>query len=339
MKGRFWFIVGVIGVSLMCSVTGWAVEGGQAKGLKKSPILLTEICFWPLEGQAGWVEISNWGEEPVDVSGYSLSLGDGKVFVFPKDIEQVPPTGIVLVLCDGRKGQLADDRHFVGDNLARFHTQANLGTDANASDAVLPKRQGTCSLYAAGPMSEDTIIDFVCWGGSDPNLILRPNMLVTSEAVQGRVWRRSGFLMTTFPTEVRVMGGSPGVEKGGSISRRGLGHRWGTRAWDFCDPRDISPGANNRVPRPVLKHPLGCAHARSSKHSFTWFRKEDETYELQIASDRDFKESVQKVDVGHDFYVLDSLAPGKYYWRVRRQRGNMISEWSDVAHFRVNRSG
>jgi hypothetical protein len=93
------------------------------------------------------------------------------------------------------------------------------------------------------------------------------------------------------------------------------------------------------VPRPVLKDPVGYGLARSSKVGFTWFRKEDETYELEIASDRDFKKSVEKVDVGHDFYLLDSLAPGKYYWRARRQRGNMISEWSDVAHFRVNRSG
>jgi hypothetical protein len=150
MKVRFCCIVGLIGVSLICCVRGWAFEGGQGKGLKKSPILLTEICFWPLEGQAGWVEISNWGEEPVDVSGYSLSLGDGKVFVLPKDLEHVPPAGIILILFDGKKGQFADDRHFAVDGLARFHTEANLGTDPNASDAVLPKRQGTNRLCLLG---------------------------------------------------------------------------------------------------------------------------------------------------------------------------------------------
>jgi hypothetical protein len=106
-----------------------------------------------------------------------------------------------------------------------------------------------------------------------------------------------------------------------------------------CDPRDISPGVNNRLPRPVPIDPVGYSFARSSKVGFAWFREEDETYQLEIASDKDFEELVQKVDVGHDFYLLDSLPPRKYYWRLRRQRGNMISEWSDVAEFRVNPSG
>ncbi len=308
-------------------------------------LILNEICIFPNAGEPGWVEICNVSQKPVDVSSYTLLMGDGRRFIFEEDFGSVEPNGIVLVLFDGKKSQITDDKSFDNDNLVVLHTGIELRTDLNtqhdpnSKTFVFPKLTGRCSLYRTGPMSKETIADFVCWGGNELDIYFNKDMLITEDASRAKLWRPGRFVPTG--AHYDMIGGDPPLTRGGSISRDHL-YLYGYRSWYKCYPPDITPGAMNRLPRPVLRDRIGIEYARSSSIGLGWWdeiRRLNVTYELEVSQDKSFTSIYKKVTPQRDRHIFDKQPPGKYYWRVRTIREKEISEWSETGWFRVNTSG
>lgn len=343
MKRMLWLLVGA-GVLLVG--VGPAKQGtalGEDQEVTRPSVFIWEICFWPLAGEPAWVELVNRGREPVDMRGFVLSLRSGHRYVFAEGIGSVPAGRFVLVKFDGQQGKLADDVNLEADKLAVLHTEPNLKTDPNVPTAVFPMEMGSCSLYSGAELSAQTIVDFVCWGGKDPNLLTNGGLLVNEHAAEAKVWGGGGYVetrMPVLPPGTRLSGaGPPPLERGGSIARKPSDWRRSS-AWYLCAPDEISPGAGNRLAKPFLYDAVKNASAKSSKISLKWWGEYEWSYEIQIASSKDFASLVDKAKTEKHYYVRgEPLAPGKYYWRVRAIKGDEVSAWSKVGRFRVNPSG
>jgi hypothetical protein len=70
-----------------------ALDTGNPVVVSTGPVVLTEILAAPMLGEAEWVELSNVGDTPVDLSAYTLEI-DGTAF--PLDGE-LAPAGVYLV--------------------------------------------------------------------------------------------------------------------------------------------------------------------------------------------------------------------------------------------------
>lgn len=303
-------------------------------------IVLNEICIYPNTGEPGWIELCNVSNKSVDVSGYTLLMGDGRRFILEEDLGKVEPNGIVLIMFDGKKGQVPNDKSFDNDNLTLLHTPVELRTDPNtqhdpnSKTFVFPKLTGRCSLYRPGPMSKETIADFVCWGGNELEIYFNQDLLITDDARGAKFWTPGRFV----PTGARrdMIGGNPPLPRGGSISRDHL-YLHGYQSWYKSYPPDITPGAMNRLPRPVLRDRISSVAPTSSARLGWWgeIRRQDVTYELEVALDKSFTSIYKKVAPQRDRHVFDKQPPGTYYWRVRTIRGQQVSSWSEVGIYRV----
>ncbi len=68
--------------------------------------------------------------------------------------------------------------------------------------------------------------------------------------------------------------------------------------------------------------------------TFKWFPADRaETYNLQVATDKDFSDIViNRPELSDTFYVAE-LEPGRYYWRVNASNWCCVSDWSEVWSF------
>ena len=120
---------------------------------------LSEICFLPAdEASPTWVELFNFGQEPVDIAEWSLNDASGQRYMFPKDLASVPPEGIVLVVFQGPPSPPADDKDFDGDNAVTLYCRVEDATTAFRAWI------GECALYAGDVAEAERIIDYVPWG-------------------------------------------------------------------------------------------------------------------------------------------------------------------------------
>lgn len=120
---------------------------------------------------------------------------------------------------------------------------------------------------------------------------------------------------------------------GGSIGRDGLeAERWVR----FAQP---TPGAENGLPGPLFQAPFdGAGLLRGASTRFIWVdpRYSPVAYELEVDDAEDFQTPLIHVTCYEPNYTHSpGLAPGKYFWRLRAQAGEVAGPWSSPAGFEV----
>ena len=64
-------------------------------------VCISEVCFWPKEGEPEWIELVNKAETDASIGGWKLIDGNTLDFTIPKKLPKVPPGGYVLILLNG----------------------------------------------------------------------------------------------------------------------------------------------------------------------------------------------------------------------------------------------
>jgi hypothetical protein len=112
--------------------------------------------------------------------------------------------------------------------------------------------------------------------------------------------------------------------------------------WLTYPPREASPGQKNGWPPPVAgAQPGNASSARGEYTCFvfgvTWTKEKIAggwEYRLQVATDSEFENLViDKLVADTPYRHTPPLAPGKYYWRARAERGAEATHWSGTGSF------
>lgn len=315
-----------MGLSLVILGLFFALDGIWA-GEEGSPVIITEVCFLPQQGQPEWVEIKNVSGSPVDVSGWQITNGRGVNIILPK-LPEMPPEAHVLIVIDGRGDSSfssdINDLSFEGDNLVVLHTPR--GVEGNVLGDV---ERGECALYSSGKRDANSIRAFVAWGHvpSDSQSVF--------DAVKAGVWLRKSCFVIVGPCS-GIIGPELPIQAGGSI---GLyeGCR-GTQAdeWLVYDPEEVSPGEENLLPAPQLHLPPDKDHIGSiegpPRLTFSWIKLcGAHAYHFQLCKDPHCRELViDAPDLKAPYYTVDlPFANAVFYWRVRAiAPSGERSEWS-----------
>jgi Mg-chelatase subunit ChlD len=228
----------------------------------------------------------------IDISGWQIRDEDGNAYTIPDELPPLSSNGYVLIIYDG-KGPEADD-YDLSDGVAELHTPPDLvGIFEDLADQV--------ALYDG-----ETIIDFVAYG-ADPGEDDDP-------AVSKGIWQPSAF---TAPTEqipggvAMLPGGSFGLYPGGDQDLIG--------DWAIYKAEEVSPGAVNNPPAPLMRTPPDGIHTSDHRIPFGWSTIAGaESYHFQLASDLDFNNLV--IDLYTESTAIQptsDLPDGTYYYRLR----------------------
>jgi large repetitive protein len=117
------------------------------------------------------------------------------------------------------------------------------------------------------------------------------------------------------------------------VRAKDLAGNWG----DWSDARTVTvvPPKPSRV---VLSSPATNYFTNDTTPDLAWKSASyGDTYQIQIASNYTFKTIVQEADgIGDLTFTADTLADGKYYWRVRAINANdMPGAWSAYRIFTI----
>lgn len=303
-------------------------------------LALSEVQPLPLkEEDPTWVELRNFGEEPVSIAGWSLADQSGTRYVFPAGLPPVPPEGIVLVVFPGPQSPPEDDLSFEGDGCARLYSR---NPDA-ASAFRGPVNE--CALYVGPEPKPEHLLDYLCWGEWRPT----PN---AEAAHRVGLWPRRFVHLLTGPGP---FGPNLLLEPGGSCGRPYLssprysetlqmmrpGHRVGD--WDAYAPPYVSPGQRNGYPPithiygprgkevPIGPTGFGYAWPASLCHAPDKDRWRDH---LQVSAVPDFSRLLVDALIDPQPYACD-LPPGRYYWRIRLESPEAATPWSEVIEFEL----
>ncbi len=306
---------------------------GLSKSAPAAPeppgLLISEVCFWPREDKPEWVELKNYGEQPVNASRLVLTAQDSTVVALPAQLPPVPPGGFVLVLFEAPAGDSSDeepkkdDLSFQGDNLAVIHI------DVAPDGDVFKDVGGSCSLYTDTALSPETIADYVFWG----NLNTRPGE--SPDAVKAEIWKPLYVVKTA--TRGSVTGASISIHRGGSITRQKILSKYFTRAWYVSQSlKDTTPGSENALPSPVPLRPKGGDLSRHSpSFPFLWLTRLSDSSQLQISRHPNFETLEYDLITGKGGRALKNVPPGRYYWRARSFLGERVSAWTETHTFIV----
>jgi len=288
-------------------------------------VVISEVCYWPKDGEHEWVELANTSDEPVDVSGWVLLDGQTLNYSLPDKLPAVPPKGFVLVVFDGTG---AAPSPFDKDVKAIVHTAPGLKGD------VLGDRGGHLALYSPGEYGPQpgmtTMRSYLAWG-------LSPGTVLTHAIAAGR-WRRAEDVPRGAVPPPR--GATPGrwMERGGSIGLRvplQQGRRLDCESWLTFASSEATPGKSNgavrRSPRPNLPRD-GSRLAEGQKTMLSCVGLDEKvTYQFQVCLDKDCTQvRVEARDLDEPYYILKALPPNSTsYWRVRAiYADGSASPWS-----------
>ncbi len=305
-----------------CSYTRSLDKLAEEASAANSPMVISEICYWPEKGENEWVELKNISGKAFDASGWMLWDWLGLKFSLPEKLSPVPPDGYVLVVFDGTG---KPPTPFNKKGKAVVHTPSGLTGD------MLGDRGGHLGLRE----KEGWIRSYVAWGLS-PGVVL-------SEALDSKCWYKGGDGWKFTKADLIVEGSNEDrcsytkdVIRGGSIyfpPNQNASHAKGN-LWRVAYPFEVTPGGDNfQHPRPVPvpsyniktredgKRTVGCAP----------IKKNGVRYHFQVFTDKGCTELFEeapnvkpKIPTGDEFpdrvyYELGKPVPedSVVYWRVR----------------------
>lgn len=88
---RFFFFL------LIFIVPAFSAEDAP-EGYKR--VKISEVCFWPEEGESEWIELYNASDSVIDISGWKLQWSGGGEFVLPESELLLEPMEVVVVILD-----------------------------------------------------------------------------------------------------------------------------------------------------------------------------------------------------------------------------------------------
>jgi len=296
-------LIALVALSLSASsVSLVGYPGLQAAG-GVGTLILNEISPRPSNGEV-WVELINPTEGSAALSGWSIAFMSGTSIAFPADSPDCPPGGLVLVTF----GPGAAEPLLVGSTVnIRIPNMAEIASDGDG-----------CIL--SGP---DGAVDAITWG--------HPPIGIDMPLSPGQpLWPEYEVLMDDEPLFhaddmcMRIAGTwPPSVDK------------WlGSDNWAYRSGDSASPGRPNPPPAALFLSPEDGERIASDFYLTAGGLDRAGPVTFQVARDRDFVDVVIERTVDGDSLLIDALAEGTYYWRVK---GNTSDPggWSDAREFTV----
>jgi hypothetical protein len=291
-------------------------------------LVLSEIVYWPAKpGLPVQIELWNRGEKAIDASGWSLVDKDEHAYVIP--VGTLVPPGGFLVVQFGPKVQTQPTDIPPSSGSAPY-----LNCAAEWAGKAFRGHENECALYSSAQRGSSHLEDFVRWGrrsASNP----APDTTAHTHALERSMWAKGHGVYVG--NDLRP-GDSPPLIAGGSIAwkPRRAGRPLGGQ-WYINTPDNVTMGAPNRWPMPVIQSPWGDQISfEGQKQRFSWRGETDEDgiYHVQVSTDPDFRQLILEKGTRSD-PVEKVLEPGKYYWRVREESGGSTGKWSTVASFEI----
>ena len=321
------------------ALTAWA-QPAAPEGPWQLPMAISEVYPLPVEGEATWVELLNYGEEAVSIAEWCLADKGGVRYAFPEDLPAVPPQGIVLVAFGGEANPPADDTSFGDDNAGSLYSRTPETVTAFRGES------NECALYASPQPTPEAMVQYVYWGD-------------WQDTAQGRVardlclWDSSrGVTLTELkPGDEGLL--LPGHSIGRAFFRK---PRWFPERqmvvtggvcldWVIYVPAEVTGGRRNGWPSPVLLDPWpGIALHRDWRPWFAFhaaWNRMDPGWRghFRVATDPDFRnvvlEGSRAIGEPSKPPPLPPLPPGRYYWTARLERGDQSTPWAPPNSFEI----
>ena len=245
-----------------------------------------------------------------DISGWQIGDEDGHNYTIPAALPPLPRGAFVLIHFDGL-GAAADDYDF-SDGKAVLHTPAGLAD-------IFEDQADQVALYAGSSHNPETLRDFVAYGG--------PPGQDADVAVAAGLWPPDGWV------SLHIGSGAEAVGEVTPNRSTGLypGH---TNAipddWAVYQGDDLTPGAENPVPRAYWATTADGAVMGSDGFALGWAWVPGAAYQLQMDDDPAFGSPLVDVILDQPRYVpAPPPPPGTYWWRVRAILGpGQMAAWS-----------
>ena len=276
--------------------------------------IITEIFPFPDEDRPAWIEFQNPLDQPVSVRDLRILINDRYPYAFPPHLPPVPPKGFVLVYLDG-KGKGADQ---VPDGRGVFVLHSSRDFTAK-----MEGRPGQIAVFGKRSSGKGRLVGFVSWGapGSEASL--------TKE--RAGIWHADWFAEMMLgtgdfdPGAIRKADHSVGLYPGS--------YDPSVRNWVVYTRKEMSPGAENPAPRPILFSPAKDAVVRSEDIVVGWVpHRHDRAYQFQLARDPAFRSTLACEILDVPQYRPASVLPeGTYYYRVKAiDEAWRKSAWSET---------
>ena len=287
--------------------------------IQKPDIVISEVYYWPVAGEAEWIELANVADQAVDIKGWQLLDGQHLSMVISEISLVIPPQNYLVVKLDG---SAQPPTPFV-QNTAIAHSPRGVAGD------VLANAGGQVALYAMNNRNTSLEIrSFVAWGRSPGSVIV--------DAMRAKIWTRpedivKGSILAPWAGIARKM------QAGDSISRFDAPDETQSdnEYWAVFGPDEVNPGASGRWKRgPTTVFPIGEKTSEDGLATLSLLRLEDGIrYQFQVCKDRDCREIFAEATQPHPEYLLEKSVPKNttYYWRARLIYPNdMPSHWTEV---------
>ncbi len=322
---------------------------------------ISEINFYPPEGEAQWIELVNNFSEPARLDGIRIK-GDRRDWEIPEGQSNIPHGGLAVVYFDGRKGSAVDEKSgalvihspkrnpFGGpqkgwcalyekkDVMSKPESPEGVELevlDYSKDQSLKRQFEPLLALQEATRKAQEPkvvgqkeeMVDFLAWGD-------KPGK-IGQEAMWKNLWSGEGVFFHTDPAPEKMVVGpiEPGTYfdcRGKTIARVKQG------GWSTMQLDEVSPGRPN-----VLKlRPPGIMSPQNGSHilgqpTFWWTGG---VVDIDLALDEDFRQIVRQwrgIEGENQLRPDPPLDDHKvYWWRIRRVGENgEVSEWSEATKF------
>lgn len=283
-------------------------------------VIISEVCYWPKEGEVEWIEVTNVSSESIDIRDWKIMDGQAINFVISTTPLIIPPRGSIVIRFDGS-----------GKSITPFNESgmATAYSPKNIADNVLGDYGGHLALYspASDRPNAQLIQSYVAWGYS-PGYI-------AAEAVELRKWPNTKRVVPG-TGRITVLGVGVFTQQGGSIGVIPPQDKKGTASvyWGVLSPEEVNPG-RLEVMREVRISPLNTEVTDGRGYAnLNLIRMEDGIkYQFQVCSDQDCKVTIIDYISDEPHYRIEKPVPRSttYYWRARLVRpDNSVSAWSRI---------
>ena len=292
---------------------------------KTSPVIISEVCFYPKQGKAQWLELANISERVVDISGWKIR-NERFSLVLPKGLN-LAPSRCLLIVFDG-KNEL---EHKQGSYILHSFDGINTRVLGSADS-------GQCALYDA----KGKMMAFVLWGTHpfDSNLV--------KDAVKAGLWQGLYYFVPVKHSRSGIKGPIKEIKEGGTIGLYNYPNLdpADAKQWVVYDPDEVTEGMLNPLVRPVLHLPPNGAHITqiydmnghlTSTISFSCAKVPGaDKYRFQLCRNKDCREVLKDEIENYIVWNVEFEQRGIYYWRAMAidTRTGRKSKWSRVNEFR-----
>jgi len=267
---------------------------------------INEVYPLPKSGDWQWVELLNYGGDPVNARGVFVTDEEEHGYMIPPSLPDIPPRAFVLVVFDG-KGSDKNDLDFAGDNMAALHTPAGFVNPFAATG-------DQCALYRGDNRTSRSIQCFVAWG-TEPGK-------EAERAVEAGIWPNKSVFLAIL-AETSIEGPQALLHQGGSFGLAGSKARPSNLDdWNVYEAGQVTPGAPNPLlAAPQLYVPSNGTQTSEGLFWFGWGPTANAaSYQLQVCSDSEC--TVPIIDVSGitetSYRPANPLAADAvYYWRIR----------------------